>query len=187
MLEQLAGDRRSTEHRLWEPWFAAADRMARRFLKEWEDDPFAYNETASVGTLAAAAARAGYSALVDYVATKGRLDDRRHSRPGRCDMWLGTEGRAWAFEFKQRHAGSRGIRGLRRGLGDAIESARCVRKVHGKRVAGLIVSLAWLDDDAFVVAERKLAMLAGEVDFAWRFAASRGEPYRTYVFLSLID
>lgn len=168
MLEHLRGRRSTAEFRCWSPWLESAARFWIRWRDEHDDDPFAYNETASVSCLVAAAAGAGYLSLADYVVTKGHADDRRWGVHGRCDFWLDTGRRDWAFEFKQRHAAATGARGLARGLERAIDCARCLRTYQGQRTAGLIVSLAMLEPPGVDRTIAKLQRLAQEVDHVWR-------------------
>ncbi|MGN6094229.1 MAG: hypothetical protein ACTHOL_17910, partial [Luteibacter jiangsuensis] len=75
--------------------------MAERFLRDFEDDPFCYNETASVSLLCSAAAGADMLALAEYCVWKKSSEDGRKSVRGRCDLWIGNEESTWAIEFKQ--------------------------------------------------------------------------------------
>lgn len=168
MLAHLRGRRSTAESRYWSPWIESAADLWMRWRDEYDDDPFAYNETASVSCLAAAAARVGYLSLADYVVTKGRDHDRRWAVNGRCDFWLGAGRWEWAFEFKQRHAAATGAHGLARGFEQAIGCARCLRTYQGQRTAGLIVSLAMLEPSGEDRTIAKLQRLAPEADQVWR-------------------
>jgi hypothetical protein len=187
MIEHLRGPKNTLEYRAWSRWLKAADALARRFDKELEDDPFAYNETTSVATLSAAAGRAGYLPLTEYVATKRDGSDRRKRKRGRCDFWMAGEGRTWAFEFKQRHAFETGVRGLIKGLRDAERCAICVHPDEGRRVAGLIVSLYFLEKDKSGAVADKLDRLVEQVDYAWRLGPRGRQPAGTYLFFNVLD
>jgi hypothetical protein len=81
-------------------WLQEGEQIVGDF-EPWNDDPFGYNETASVGILVAAAFKAGLLALPEYVASKGVKGNRRKRRRGRCDLWVASTRISWAFEFKQ--------------------------------------------------------------------------------------
>ena len=183
----MKGDKRRKEFAAWGRWLRRADGLAHRFCSEMEDDPFAYNETASVSVLAAAAARAGYLSIAEYGATKGWPDDRRFAVNGRCDLWLAADDEIWAFEFKQVHAFRTGIRGLSSALARAEVCARCLRKTEGRRVAGLIVSLYSLEQKGRASAMMKLERLKGDVDYMWRIAGAGPSAAGTYMMFKLVD
>lgn len=102
-MEWLCGDRRTREAILWKRWLELVPRIRKEFHAAIDDDPLFYNETASVGVLAAAASRAGLLALSEYAATKRGAGRGRPHRDGRCDLWIATPDtrRSWSFEFKQ--------------------------------------------------------------------------------------
>src|SRR5690349_242338 len=84
MIECLATDERTIEARLWPRWMKAADTLVSRFA-HFDDDPFSYNETASVSLLCSAATRCGYLAFAEYATTKRGRKDKRERGHGRCD------------------------------------------------------------------------------------------------------
>ena len=81
----LKGNRAKTEFRTWSKWLDAAALLADRFSRQvGDDDPFAYNETASVSVLAAAAACAGFVGLAEFSTDKAAAKGKgRSSRPKR--------------------------------------------------------------------------------------------------------
>lgn len=152
----VCGEKESAEFRSWSKWLKKAGVLFDRYIDcVDDDDPFAYNETASVAFLASAAALAGHSALAEYSVTKieaAKADRRKlkdRERHGRGDLWLHADGEFWAFEFKQRNSV-----GLSRANGrlESLfkEAENCATQVNRKRegipVAGLIVSLFFIRD-----------------------------------------
>jgi hypothetical protein len=129
------------EAALWARWLNEAEEISAQF-RTWEDDPFGYNETASVGILAAAAFRAGLVALPEYVARKASKEDRRKRVDGRCDLWLATARSDWAFEFKSMAIGvPPRAATLNARLQEAVDCAKHVTATEAaKRVGCLIVS-----------------------------------------------
>lgn len=187
-LRWLTGDSRTLEHSEWSRWLKSAAFLTNRFDHEFEDDPFAYNETASVSILAAAAVRAGYLALAEYVATKGQPKDRRLAAEGRCDLWLDSPDRDWAFEFKQIcRERPPTLKALERTMERAQTCARCVRHDEAsERVAGLIVSLYFVEDEDLPVATRNLEAFASQVDYAAWIEPSGEAAAATYFFFNLV-
>lgn len=94
MLWKLQGDDRTLETRMWGEWLSAAGKLSDDFADGREDDPFGYNETASVSLLCSAAATTGWVGLAEYALTKRAAEDRRRSAPGRCDLYLLTPARS---------------------------------------------------------------------------------------------
>lgn len=154
-LEFVNGDKKKAEYTIWSSWLAKAAKLVDRHIScVNDDDPFAYNETASVALLASAAALAGHVALAEYSVTKidsekassGKL--KKRERNGRGDLWLHAKGRDWAFEFKQRNSvGVSRANGRLKSHFDAAE--KCAKKINGEEgtpVAGLIVSLFFIED-----------------------------------------
>ncbi|MER0239673.1 hypothetical protein [Fulvimarina sp. MAC8] len=148
------GDRRRREWHVWDNWMNHAAQLCGRFYGEVEtddpymfDDPFAYNETASVSLLASAAACAGYLGLAEFTTQKRSRGDRRKISHGRCDLWLCEEA-SWAFEFKQIRGSSVGAKRIEGAMEDAV---RCARQIHSNdadaAVAGLILSLAFWEGE----------------------------------------
>lgn len=152
----ICGDKRTAEFKIWSKWLSGAGVLLDRYVDcVDDDDPFAYNETASVAFLASAAALAGHCALAEYSVTKidaAKADKRKlqdRERHGRGDLWLHAEGQYWAFEFKQRN--SVGVSRADGRLGSLFKKAvNCAKKVKRKQegtpVAGLIVSLFFIED-----------------------------------------
>ncbi len=150
----ISGDKTTAEFKIWSKWLRKAGVLFDRYIDcVDEDDPFAYNETASVAFLASAAALAGHIALAEYSVTKieaAKADRRKlrdRERHGRGDLWLHAEGQYWAFEFKQRNSVgvSRADGRLGSLFGKAVDCARQVnRKQEGTPVAGLVVSLFFI-------------------------------------------
>jgi hypothetical protein len=182
----VKGDKRTIECRVWSDWMSQAALLLDRHQDLWggDDDPFSYNETASVAFLAAAGALAGHVALADCCTEKlppaaDTSKARKRRRHGRGDLWVHTERRGWAFEFKQRMSVgvSRSTGRLKSQTKAARECARqVIRKVDGEPVAGLIVSLYWVeDDDAARRAADEIERFAHEnVAFCWRLAPPAG-------------
>lgn len=141
------GHRGTLEYKAWSKWLDAADVLTKRYCRAMdEDDPFAYNETASVSVLAAAAAYAGYVGLADFSTRKASRENRAHG-PGRSDFWMQGEARDWAFEFKQWMP----VTAPRKRLVSHMEAAKdCARTIIKGRadgvVAGLIVPLYWIEE-----------------------------------------
>lgn len=185
---KVRGDERRGVYRIWSRWMDAAGEQAARWAAEQEDAPFAYNETASVSILTAAAVQAGGLAIADYVMTKGEPTDRRWARNGRCDLWVSQGDCCWAFEFKQANASAKGVRGLKRAFDAAVANARCVRAWEGARVAGLVINLYRLEKRGFDAATKKIEMLIDqEADYAWKIGGAGVAAGGTYFLFKLID
>lgn len=176
------GRRNTLEYKAWSEWLDAADALTRRYCRAMEeDDPFAYNETASVSILASAAACAGYVGLADFSTRKASRENRAHG-PGRSDFWMEAEGRAWAFEFKQWMP----VTAPRKRLVSHMAAAeRCAKTIVRSRsdgvIAGLIVPLYWIKEGkrstSEVVLQRartNLEAFASECDFAWTVGGAGG-------------
>lgn len=67
------------------------------------DDPFSYNERASVSVLVAGAERAGLISLAEFAFAKAKAGQ---DFKGFCDLWITDPERnkEWFFEFKQVHS-----------------------------------------------------------------------------------
>ncbi len=173
------------EATVWSRWLAAGEQIATDF-RAWEDDPFAYNETASVGVLAAAAVKAGLLALPEYVAKKADKLDRRKRVNGRCDLWIASNRLCWAFEFKNMILGAppRG-----QTLEDRLEAAvTCASEVTATeadaRVGCLIVSTFWAETAAKQEALRaKLDGFKTNSDFAAVIEPNNDHAAATYFFI----
>ena len=145
---RLKGKASTIEARLWERWLVCAGCFARGF-DELEDDPFAYNETASVSALAAAAAMAGMLSVAEYPVDKKHRKDRRKNVRGRADFWLHSDQKTWSIEFKQlmpeKHKPS--LNELHKTLAKAVADAHHLSKDEADiRVGALIVSTYWLEE-----------------------------------------
>jgi hypothetical protein len=182
----LAGDKRTLESRLWTDWFSAIPQLRDQFSQIREnDDPFLYNETASVGMLASAASRSGLLALAEYVAIKRGTGRGRPLRNGRCDLWVQdpTSHRAWSFEFKQCYA-TGGVRRatLERKLRAACSDASAVHSFEADRYFG---GLMILGDDENALGGNCVATvetLAAEMTYACRISGGT-----TPVWVLLLD
>lgn len=101
----LKADRRTKAFKLFDQWLPSVPSQRNKFLEfDPDEDPFLYNETASVGLLAGAASQAGLIALNEYFAYKRRPGRGRPKFIGRCDLWIAQprEHMSVAFEFKQK-------------------------------------------------------------------------------------
>ncbi|WP_260482921.1 hypothetical protein [Sphingomicrobium flavum] len=174
----LKGNKRQMEHRLWEDWLQYAARLFDRHYGRWaNDDPFGYNEAASVSLLAAAASFAGHVVQTEFstqkkvaghpvVGTRGT--DRRY---GRGDLLIRTEKRSWAFEFKQRF-GKFTESYLRTDLERASKCADAIfEDEDGVPVAALIMNLSLIEDDEKI--EKSCEVIEqfarnSDIDFCWR-------------------
>lgn len=176
------GRRSTLEHKAWSKWLDAADALTKRYCRAMEeDDPFAYNETASVSVLAAAAACAGYVGLADFSTRKASRKNRAHG-PGRSDFWMQAEGRSWAFEFKQWMP----VTAPRKRLVSHMAAAEgCAKKiVKGPSdgvIAGLLVPLYWMEkgkrsssEEVLQRARTNLGAFASKCDFAWTVGGALG-------------
>ncbi|WP_447753333.1 hypothetical protein [Sphingopyxis fribergensis] len=138
----MKADARRHEATIWARWLGKVPQMRRAFAQAIDDDPLLYNETASVGVLASAAARAGMLALAEYSATK-RGDGRgRPHRHGRCDLWLCDPAAeiSWAFEFKQLFCAPSPRRGtIAAALDRACADARKVHPLEADRCFGALL------------------------------------------------
>ena len=184
------GRRNTLEYRAWTNWLKAADRLAKRYCAEMEDDdPFAYNETASVSALAAAAACAGYVGLAEFSTAKAIGANRAHAW-GRSDFWMLAEGRSWAFEFKQWSPYTAPYKRL---VSHMAAAETCARKILSgdadRAVAGLIVPLYYIRkgkrssrDEVLQRARANLGTVAGECDFAWTVGGANGAPETWLLF-----
>jgi hypothetical protein len=175
------GRRNTLEYKTWSKWLDAADALTKRYCRAMEDDdPFAYNETASVSILTAAAACTGYIGLADFSTKKASRENRAHG-PGRSDFWMQAEGRSWAFEFKQWMPVTAPHKRLVSYMAAAEGCAKKIVKGPSDGViAGLIVPLYWIDkgkrntsENVLQRARTNLEAFAGECDFAWTLGGSR--------------
>ena len=184
MLTKIKGDERTAEYRVWSHWLkSAAELQGEWHLADPEDNPFAYNETASVSFLCCAAGRAGYVGLADYRVEK-------FLGYGRCDLWLSDGAHEWAFEFKQLAPGGVPRRRIHRKWAEATRCAMDLRKESGiGRVAGLILSTYWIDDDDRRESCRTLmaAFVGSDADFAWELNPTDKSGVEATIAFKLID
>ncbi|ANY21261.1 hypothetical protein A6F68_02771 [Tsuneonella dongtanensis] len=175
-LELVSGRPRTLEIEVWRDWLSHAAKLYDRHIAKWnDDDPFAYNETASVALLAAAGSLAGHVTLAECTTeklTQSKKDPdkvKQRKRHGRADLWLHTDRRHWAFEFKQRLSvgASRADGRLKYWMTEAQRCARqVIESVDGVPVAGLIVSLYFIEnDDTAERAETEIRQFAKEGQF----------------------
>lgn len=175
MLRKLRGDERTLEAQIWEEWLRAATKLGDKFAKDLGDDPLAYNETASVSLLCSAAATRGWLGLAEYALTKRAPEDRRRSAAGRCDLYLLTPTRSWAFEFKQLFPFGVPARRIQTAWDAARRCAECLPLQEADaRVAGLVVSLYHMPVLRRAQAQDKMRNFANVVDYAWELR-SRSE------------
>ncbi len=194
----VCGDQRTLEFEVWSDWLRTAAKLVDRHIEmsDDDDDPFAYNETASVAFLAAAGAVAGHMTLAECTTEKLIPDEadpekiRKRKRHGRADLWLHTSKRKWAFEFKQRLSvgASRANGRLSSRMKLAENCAKqVIRKDDGEPVAGLIVSLYFVDHD------ETAARAAAEIEryaienctYCWRLTPPEGRR-PTYFLFNLV-
>lgn len=96
-------DKRQKLFKPWDSWFKRVAKLHARFLKTaYDDDPFHYNETATVSLFASAACQGKMIALAEFVCFKKRKSDKREIGNGRSDLWVMCEESelSWSFEFK---------------------------------------------------------------------------------------
>lgn len=193
----IKGDKRTLEYEVWSKWIKAAAKLFDRHISAWpEDDPLAYNETASVAFLAAAGSVAGYVTLAECKTDK--LDSTEadpakitmRKRQGRADLWLHSAKRHWAFEFKQRLG--IGVSRANGRLGSWMKLAeKCALDVNesedGKPIAGLILPLYFIEDDQrYERASTEISRFASEkVDYCWRLTPPDSRR-PTYILFNIV-
>ncbi|WP_293864484.1 hypothetical protein [uncultured Alsobacter sp.] len=183
----LHGDRRTSEFLDWQPWLEKAARLVGKFDRELYDDPFSYNETASVSLLASAATQAGYLALAEFIVWKGHKADRRMNAAGRCDLWIYAERKTYALEFKQSVPLAVTEARWTASMNAARQAAKYLRADEAdERVAALVVSLWQLDDDDLDDARETLTALAERCDFAWHIQRKDGEASDTFLYFDVM-
>ena len=186
MIRCLSIDKRTLEFRFWPKWMMAVEDLASDFAKV-SDDPFGYNETASVSLLCSAAARCGYLALAEYATTKRGRDDKRERAAGRCDMYLLAENHDWEFEFKQFYPWSVPRRRLDSWWGAAVDSARCLDGSGAERsIAGLVVNFYNLEPKHYDRARSVLIEFATKRQFAWHLTSRQASVTDTFIFMERV-
>lgn len=130
-------------HNLLHNWMDIIEKYIS--YNEFEDNPWWYNERATISTLAAAAWATEGIALEEYSTEKGKK-----GRPwkGRCDLFLGLKTKIFACEAKQawcpisRHA-KNSIINVRNTLKIACDDARKLDKQEGQRL-GICFAVPYL-------------------------------------------
>jgi hypothetical protein len=172
---------------LWQPWVDAAAGLCERWA-DFEDDPFSYNETASVSLLASAAAKVGYLGLAEYVTSKRSSSDLRRKVNGRSDYWMSAEHRSWLFEFKQTFP--RGVPKIRHRekLRAAVACAVATSTTEDRKVGGLIINMYWVGEAREASAIEVLSDVPAEVEYAWHLQVrGRGLDTDTFLYFSSPD
>jgi hypothetical protein len=172
------------EHAAWVPWIETVAALAGRYCAEIEDDPFAYNETTSVGFLSGAAISAGFHSLVEFCAAKRLRTDRRRSVRGRFDLWLGSPDQDWAIEAKQltprRYLNDRQ---LETALSSAVECARDLPMTAARSRFGLlVVSLFYYPNGTTEI----LSSFGHRCHCAWRLGSNNDDAADTYLFFDRV-
>jgi hypothetical protein len=183
--EFLHGKRTTREYKAWQPWMDEAAQLTARFALEWEDDPFAYNETASVSALCSAAISAGHLALAEFMQLKrAKLDGRSYAH-GRWDLWLATKNYQWGIEFKQIRTRFPHYR-LKTALNDAVDCAKKINKNDTDRRVGCLIATLPEDKNKKDKARSNLERFAEECAYAWRIDL-KDDSRKTYIFFQYVQ
>lgn len=188
LLRRLKGAKNTDEIRLWPKWLRAASRLA----SDWcvlKDDPFAYNEAATVSLLTAAAVKVEMLALAEFVVTKRAKLDRRKNVRGRCDLWICSKEVSWAFECKQKfydgaaHKADTIVGWLDHAHNDAKHVAH---RESDKRFGLLIISTYFVDEiePEFIEA---ILDASKHADFAWALTPDSESAGITYLLLKEVQ
>lgn len=183
--ELLHGRRTTREYKAWQGWMDEAARLTCRFATVWDDDPFAYNETASVSALCSAAIAAGYLALAEFMQLKRAKTDGRSFAPGRWDLWLATDTYQWGIEFKQvstRFTNNR----LTTALSEATLCAKKINKNDTNRRIGCLIATVPQHSLRKDRSRRVLETFANKCDYAWRIDL-KDNVRETYLFFRYVD
>jgi hypothetical protein len=124
----------------WEAWLQSADILYSRSLKAIGYSPFEHHEVSSVGLLAAAAAMAGFTPVMEYEHPK---EDRRGdwgSWNGRADLWFSSGTRSYSIEAKRAYWKATATN-LEKVLVEAHSDAECVAVTEYNYAAGLLIAL----------------------------------------------
>lgn len=103
-MENASGVWTSKQLKKLEPVCKSWIRECRRFSAIADDACWWYNERASAGVLATAAARLkGWVALEEFSTWKAKITDKgvREEKAGRCDLWISNDETDFAIELKQ--------------------------------------------------------------------------------------
>jgi len=161
-------------HPILEEWTQIVGRYLRH--SQYGDNPWWYNERASLSCLAAAAWRMDGIALEEYYTEKGRGSK---SWSGRCDLFLAVGSQSFGCEAKQAwcaigptaHNGSAEAEA---GLKDACADARKLTKDEGRRL-GLCFAVPYLPEKNKTHVEKLLKVWLRELEnldyscVAWTF------------------
>lgn len=183
--EKLSGKESTREYRYFQPWLDRAAEITREFATTYDDDPFAYNETASVSLLCSAAVSAGYLALAEFIQNKrARFDHRRHV-PGRWDLWLATDNWQWGLEFKQLRGRFTPER-LASTMQEATACARAIARVETNCRMGVLIASLRSDTPRRDRARTNLRDFAAMVDHAWLIDVE-DDDRETYFFFRYVQ
>lgn len=188
---RIKGKLSTKEGKAWEKWMAGVDSIHRRYAKahDGDDNPFAYNEAASVSILTAGAAMAGFVALADYCVGK-KSSDTGKDKNGRCDLYLMANEHTWSFEFKQLSPYSAPTKKGR--LESSLKSAlkdvgELTGEDHECAFAGLIIPLGKLEDSAALARAREnIVNFCNEdnrIRFAYQFS-KRKKDLETFILFA---
>jgi hypothetical protein len=158
---EIKGDKRTKEGASWPVWMDGVNRALERYAsahadEDGTDNPFSYNETASVSVLVAGAALAGFIALADYRTIK--LSGSGNDKNGRCDLYLMANWNTWAFEFKQLFTTSSPTSEgrLKSKLEASLKAAKELKgEDHDRAFGGVIIPLSNMKDNATLARARK--------------------------------
>jgi hypothetical protein len=163
----------------WDRWLSKADKLYERFLDQVGVSPFYFNEVASSGFLASAAAVAGFVPLSEYEIDKRSKVDRRVKVHGRADLWFSSRKRAYSFELKRAWL-SATVVNLTTVLQEAVKDIKCIPKgEYHYAAAGLITRVR----DAGRKSTYEAFAESGDVDLAYRIGPD-GED-GAYLFFKL--
>jgi hypothetical protein len=191
--ELLKGDRRTRLVSDWQNWMNCAAEISERFWNYLHDNPFGYNETATVSLMAAAAGRAGFLSLAEYrMAKRRKADLRQRDLRARVDFWMSNETDIWEFECKNLIAGSPNLRSIRRLLENAFADATAlVPDRDVLRVACVTVSCddwardEWGDDESrYALEDSVLKDLKDDssITHIWRISGNSAQPSTYFLF-----
>jgi len=164
---------------VWGRWMTSVAELVHEF-GHLNDDPFAYNETATVSLLIGAATRIDLLALAEFVSTK-KL--KRVPITGRCDLWLCSDRRSWAFEVKQKkyRGGFHRPKTVLGWLNEACEDARKLTHHEAEKRFGLLVistfGVEHLDPRFLESLDEVFTM----VDYAWQILPDSDVACQTFL------
>lgn len=140
--ESLRGHKGTRRHKTLLKWIDEAATLRKRFHSEVDgDDPFGYNETATVSLLTGAAFAAGGLALAEYVSTKRRRGKLNENANGRDDLYVSLNDLDWIFEFKQIFRPIPSV--LIEAFSNARSCAQQVRTADGSRGTAVLIVKIW--------------------------------------------